>query len=300
MHSGIVTLIGRPNVGKSSLLNALVGRKLSIVTHKPQTTRNAIQGVLHRNGDQVVFVDTPGLHLHAKRALNRVMNDTASNALHDVDLAIFVVETQRWTDEDEAVLERLERIGAPVGLVINKVDRLASKGDLLPEIEALSARRDFAFVMPVSALKKSNIDVLASEILGRMPEGPPLYPADMVAGFDNAFLAAEIVREKLTRNLHQELPYALNVSIESYELEPRTREPGNMHRITAVVWVERDSQKSIVIGEGGATLKKVGTAARKELEQLIDAKVFLQVWCRVRENWSDDPKALKQFGLGRD
>ena len=294
MRSGIVTIVGRPNVGKSSLLNALVGRKLSIVSHKPQTTRHAIQGVLHRGEGQIVFVDTPGLHLHAKRALNRAMNDAASNSLHDVDLAIFVIESLHWTEEDDAVLERLTHVKAPVALVINKVDRVTDKSRLLPELEQMATRRDFAFVMPLSALKGDNVEMLASEIMARMPEGPPLYPPDMVAGFDNAFLASELVREKLTRSLHQELPYSLNVGIESYTLD------GTMHRISAVIWVEREGQKKIVIGEDGSTLKRVGTAARKELEHLIGAKVFLQLWCRVRENWSDDPAALKQFGIGRD
>lgn len=302
MRSGIVTLVGRPNVGKSSLLNALVGRKLSIVSHKPQTTRHAIQGVLHRPDGQVVFVDTPGLHLGAKRALNRVMNDTAASALHDVDLALFVVESQRWTEEDQAVLKRLAGLRAPVALIINKVDKVADKTRLLPEIEKLSAQHAFAFVMPLSATKENNVPTLAAEILARMPEGPPLYPPDMIAGYDNAFLAAEIVREKLTRTLHQELPYALTVAIESYQVEPprRKTETTPLHRIGAVVWVEREGQKKIVIGEQGAALKQVGSAARRELEKLLGAKVFLQLWCRVRENWSDDPKALKQFGLGSD
>lgn len=301
MRSGIVTLVGRPNVGKSSLLNALVGRKLSIVSHKPQTTRNAIQAVLHRAEGQIVFVDTPGLHLKANRALNRAMNDAAASSLHDVDLVVFVVESLHWTEEDDAVLERLKGVSGPVALVINKVDRVADKTRLLGELEEMAARRDFAFMMPLSATKGDNVDTLANEIMARMPEGPPLYPPDMVAGFDNAFLAAEIVREKLTRTLHQELPYALTVSIESYVHEaPRRASDTGLHRIDAVVWVEREGQKKIVIGENGASLKRVGTAARRELEKLIGAKVFLQIWCRVRENWSDDPKALKQFGLGRD
>lgn len=301
MRSGIVTLVGRPNVGKSSMLNALVGRKLSIVSHKPQTTRNAIQAVLHRAEGQIVFVDTPGLHLKANRALNRAMNDAAAGSLHDVDLVVFVVESLHWTEEDDAVLERLKGVSGPVALVINKVDRVADKTRLLGELEEMAARRDFAFMMPLSATKGDNVDTLANEIMARMPEGPPLYPPDMVAGFDNAFLAAEIVREKLTRTLHQELPYALTVSIESYVHEPpRRASDTGLHRIDAVVWVEREGQKKIVIGENGSSLKRVGTAARRELEKLIDAKVFLQIWCRVRENWSDDPKALKQFGLGRD
>lgn len=318
MRSGIVTLVGRPNVGKSSLLNALVGRKLSIVSHKPQTTRHAIQGVLHHADGQIVFVDTPGLHLGGKRALNRAMNETASASLQDVDLAIFVVEAGRWTDEDAAVLERLARVQGPVGLVVNKVDRVADKTRLLPELEALAARRDFAFMVPLSALRKDNLDALTSEILQRLPEGPPLYPPDMVAGFDDKFLATEIVREKLTRTLNQELPYALTVAIEAYEIEAPRGKGGKtprrattptgrkqaapdarpLHRIRAVIWVERDGQKSIVIGQDGSALKRVGTSARKELEHLLGARVFLQLWCRVRENWSDDPKALEQFGIG--
>lgn len=318
MRSGIVTLVGRPNVGKSSLLNALVGRKLSIVSHKPQTTRHAIQGVLHHPDGQIVFVDTPGLHLGGKRALNRAMNETAAASLQDVDLAVFVVEAGRWTEEDAAVLERLSRVHGPVGLVVNKVDRIADKTRLLPELEALSARRDFAFVVPLSALRKDNLAALTAEILQRLPEGPPLYPPDMIVGYDDAFLVTEIVREKLTRLLHQELPYALTVAIEAYEVEPprgapsrKGRKPGAaggknprpvadarpLHRVRAVIWVEREGQKKIVIGEDGGALKRVGTAARKELEHLLGARVFLQLWCRVRENWSDDPKALEQFGL---
>ena len=317
MRSGIVTLVGRPNVGKSSLLNALTGRKLSIVSHKPQTTRHAIQGVLHHADGQIVFVDTPGLHLGGKRALNRAMNDTASASLQDIDLAIFVVEAGRWTDEDAAVLERLARVPGPVGLVVNKVDRVADKTRLLPELQVHAARREFAFVVPLSALRKDNLDGLTAEILKRLPEGPPLYPPDMIVGYDNAFLATEIVREKLTRTLNQELPYALTVSIEAYEVEAPRRPEGKsprrpktpaarpaaapdarpLHRIRAVIWVEREGQKKIVIGEDGGALKRVGTTARKELEHLLGARVFLQLWCRVRENWSDDPKALEQFGL---
>jgi GTPase len=294
MRSGIVTLIGRPNVGKSSLVNALLGRKISIVTHKPQTTRHRIQGVLHGDGVQVVFVDTPGLHLKAKRALNRAMNEAAASSLHDVDLILFVVECGYWTEEDDAVLERLKGSSTPVALIINKVDKFADKTKLLPEIEQLSARGEFTFVMPLSALKRDNVEVLAREITARMPEGPPLYPEDMVVGYDEPFLASELIREKLTRTLHQELPYALSVSIEKFEIE------GRLRRIAAVVWVEREGQKKIVIGENGSALKRVGTAARKDLEAQLGGKVFLEIWCRVRENWSDDPKALKQFGLGSD
>lgn len=291
MRSGMVTIIGRPNVGKSSLLNALVGHKVSIVSHKPQTTRHRIQGVLHHEQGQVVFVDTPGLHRKAPRALNRVMNEAAAGAIHDVDLILFVVEAGRWTDEDEAVLKRIEGLPTPVGLIVNKVDRVTDKEKLLPELQKHGARRDFAFVIPLSALKGSNLEALIDEILSRVPEGPPLYPEDMIAGHDLAFTAAELVREKVIRSLHQELPYSTVVEIEQYKRE------GNLDRIHAVIWVEREGQKKIVIGDGGTQLKQIGSAARRELERMIGRKVFLQLWCKVRENWSDDPKALKRFGL---
>lgn len=291
MRSGMVTIIGRPNVGKSSLLNALVGQKVSIVSHKPQTTRHRIQGVMHLEQGQIVFVDTPGLHRKAPRALNHAMNAAAAGAIHDVDLVLFVIEAGRFTDEDRAVLQRIEGLKTPVGLVVNKIDRIKEKEKLLPELQKLGTLRDFAFVIPLSALKKSNLDPLVSEILSRLPEGDPLYPEDMVTGNDAGFTVAEMVREKLIRSLHQELPYTSTVEIESYQRE------GNLDRIHAIIWVEREGQKKIVIGEGGAQLKQIGTAARRELEHMLGRKIFLQLWCKVRENWSDDPKALKRFGL---
>ena len=290
MQSGIVTIIGRPNVGKSSLLNALIGRKVSIVSHKPQTTRHRIQGVLHEERGQIVFVDTPGLHRGEKKALNKLMNQAAAGAIHDVDLVLFVVEAGGFRDEDQAVLERLKDVTVPVGLLVNKVDRVENKEDLFPQLEKLGALRDFAFVVPISATRGSNLKPLVKELFDRLPEGPALYPEDMIVGYDNAFEASEIVREKLVRTLHQELPYALTVSIDRYQIE------GKLRRIAATIWVERDGQKKIVIGEDGTTLKRVGTAARKELEYLTGDKIFLQLWCKVKENWSDDPKALRQFG----
>ncbi len=294
MRSGIVTIAGRPNVGKSSLLNALVGRKVSIVSHKPQTTRHRIQGVLHHGDDQIVFVDTPGLHLLQKRALNRAMNDAAAGALYDVDLVLFVVEAGRWTEEDQAVFDRLGRNDVPVALILNKVDRITDREALLPELQRLTAMRDYVFVVPASAVKRDNLHALRDEILRQLPEGPPLYPQGQVVAHGDDFTVAEVIREKLIRNLHQELPYALTVEIEHYE-----REEG-IDRISAIIWVERDGQKKIVIGDGGETLKKVGSGARRELERLMDRKVFLKLWCKVRENWSDDPKALRRFGLSGD
>lgn len=290
MRSGMVAVVGRPNVGKSTLVNAFVGRKVSIVSHKPQTTRHRIQGVLHDERGQVVFIDTPGLHRKAERALNRAMNEAAAGAVHDVDLILFVVESGRWTDEDAAVLEKLASVSAPVGLVINKIDRLDDKERLLPELQKLSALRDWAFVVPLSAHKKDGLSGLAVELFARLPEGEPMYPDDMVTDHDAAFDAAEIIREKLIRNLHQEMPYSTTVEIEKYEREDR------MDRIQAVIWVERDGQKAIVIGKDGETLKLIGSNARRDIERARGRKVFLKLWCRVKENWSDDPKALAQFG----
>lgn len=290
MRSGMVAVVGRPNVGKSSLVNALVGRKISIVAPKPQTTRHQIQGVLHEERGQVVFVDTPGLHRKAPRALNRYMNDAATSALSDVDVVLFVTESGRWTDEDDAVLEKLRDVKAPVGLIINKVDKVNDKAALLPEIEKRAALREFAFIVPLSAMKRSNLQPLVDELFARVPEGPPLYPEGQVQGHDLSFTVSETVREKLIKALAQELPYALTVETEKLERE------GKLLRASAIIWVERDGHKKIVIGENGAMLKRIGTAARRELEYLTGAKVFLKLWVRVKENWTDDPKSLLQFG----
>jgi GTPase len=294
MRSGMVAIVGRPNVGKSSLLNALVGRKISIVAPKPQTTRHRIQGVLHRPEGQVVFVDTPGLHRKAPRALNRYMNEAAAGALREVDLVLFVVEAGRWTEEDEAVLERLRGLAAPAGLVLNKADKLADKTALLPELERLAGMHDFAFVVPLSATTGDNLPALVRELYERVPEGPPLYPEGQVAAHNLAFTVAETVREKLMRALAEELPYALTVETESLERE------GPLLRASAVIWVEREGQKKIVIGEEGAMLKRIGTAARRELESLSGGKVFLKLWVRVKDNWTDDPAALRRFGYQTD
>ena len=293
-RNGMVTILGRPNVGKSSLLNALLKKKVSIVSHKPQTTRHRIQGVLHHEDGQIVFVDTPGLHLAAKRALNKAMNNAASGAISDVDVVVFVIEAGRWTDEDQAVLEKLAGLPMPVGLVVNKVDLVTDKDALLPELEAHLKRRDFAFIVPLSASKKDNLEALKAELLKRMPEAPALYPPDMDVGHDNGFTVAELIREKIIRNLHQELPYTTAVEIEEYKRE------GNLDRISAVIWVEREGQKKIVIGTGGATLKLIGTSARRELEKMLGRKIMLRLWCKVRENWSDDLVALKRFGLSSE
>ena len=291
MRSGMVSVVGRPNVGKSSLVNALVGRKVSIVTRKPQTTRHRIQGVVHRPGAQIVLVDTPGLHLKSGRALNQYLNDTAAASLAaGVDVVLFVVETGKWNDEDEAVLQRLARVDAPVALVINKVDKVADKARLLPEIQALAARREFAFILPVSALKRDNLEPLVDQLLARLPEGPPLYDEGQVEAQDLSFVLAEIVREKLMERLRQELPYVLTVVVEKLEREDK------LTRVEAVIVVERENQKAIVIGEKGQLLKAVGMAARREMERRLGQQVYLKLWARAEKGWTDDPQALKRFG----
>ncbi len=292
MRSGLVAVVGRPNVGKSSLMNALVGRKISIVSHKPQTTRHRIQGVLHDERGQVVFVDTPGMHTKAPRALNQVMNAAATGAIHDVELILWVVEAGYFNDEDTAVLERLKLSQSPVALVVNKVDKYEDKGKekLLPELEKLTALANFVFVVPVSAHKKDNLEALKNALFAHLPEGEPMYPEDMDMGHNLSFAAAEIIREKLIRNLHQEMPYSTAVEIEAYERE------ATIDRISAIIWVEREGQKAIVIGNGGETLKLIGSNARRDIERATGRKVFLKLWCKVKENWSDDPKALTKFG----
>ncbi|HUS25559.1 MAG TPA: GTPase Era [Candidatus Binatia bacterium] len=290
MRSGMVAVIGRPNVGKSSLVNALVGEKISIVTRKPQTTRHRVQGVVRRPAGQIVLVDTPGLHRGGGRALNRHLNDVAAGSIEGVDLVLFVVEAGAWKDEDDVALERLRRCQAPVALVINKVDRLTDKQALLPEIEQHRARREFVFVVPLSALKRDNLEALVQEALNHLPEGQPLYGDDDPVAPDPRFMLAELVREKLMQKLQQEVPYALTVEVEAYEAGPPVT------RASAAIWVEREGQKAIVIGQGGGLLKQVGSATRRELEQRLGHKVFLKLWVGTRAGWTDDPEALKKFG----
>ncbi len=291
MLSAMIAVVGRPNVGKSSLVNALVGSKVSIVSHKPQTTRHQIQGVVHDPRGQLVFVDTPGIHGDGKRALNRVMNEAAYAALEEIDVVLFVVDANRWTDDDQQVLMRLKALSTPVGLVVNKIDRMADKTRLLPTIERLQALHPFAFIVPVSALRRVQLDALKDELFAHASEGPAFYPEDMTVGHDHRFALAELIREKVVRNLHQEMPYATAVGIERWEIE------GRLDRVSAVIWVEREGQKGIVIGDKGQQLRKIGETARKEWERSTGRKLFLELWCKVKENWSDDLRALGQFGL---
>jgi GTPase len=290
-RAGFAALVGRPNVGKSTLLNALLERKLSIVTPKPQTTRHRILGLLNRPGYQVALVDTPGIHDGHRRMLNQYMNRSATASLDDADVIVFVVEALRWTDEDDRVLARVKRAGRPTVLAINKVDRAKPKEKLLPYVEALSKRHEFAAVVPMSALKRDNLARLPDVIGGLLPEGPPMFPEDQLTDKSERFQAAEIIREKLTLRLQEEVPYGLTVEIERQE----ELEDGRL-AINAIIWVERPGQKAIVIGEGGALLKEIGRAARLDLNGLYGRRVHLELWVKVKENWADSAVALRSFG----
>jgi GTP-binding protein Era len=287
---GFVAVVGRPNVGKSTLINALMGRKVSIVTAKPQTTRHRILAVRTGENEQIVFVDTPGLHRNAGRAMNRLMNRTAVSALADADLALFVVEATRWTEEDEDVLARIKAAGVPCIALLNKTDTVHPKERLLAAIDELSKRHEFVEIVPVSARKRHNLDAVADCIRPRLPESPPLFPAEMETDRSPEFHAAEIIRERLTIHLREELPYGLTVQIEKY-----AQETGRL-AIHAVIWVERDSQKGIVVGKGGQMLRTVGREARIALSKQLRQPVHLELWVKVKDNWADSEQDLLNLG----
>ena len=294
-RSGYVAIIGRPNVGKSTLINRLLGQKLCITSRRPQTTRHRILGVKTTDQGQFIYVDTPGLHSGGNKAMNRYMNRAASASIDDVDVILFVIEGLKWTDEDRRVLDRLKKDAkAPVILVPNKVDKLTDKGMLLPQLQDLSQQFDFAAIVPISARRGLNTDVLEQEVAKLMPEGEMIYDGEQLTDRSSRFLAAEIVREKLFRYLGQELPYSLTVDIEQF------KEEGELFRIAAVVYVERSGQKSIVIGKRGEQLKLIGKEARLDMESLFASKVFLQIWVKVREGWSDNERMLKNLGYNDD
>lgn len=298
-RSGSVAVIGRPNVGKSTLTNALVGAKVSIVSSRPQTTRHRLLGIATFPEGQIVLVDTPGLHKQQGKfsasAMSRVMNRAARGALEGVDAGLLVIEAGRWDDEDTLAYNVLSDAGIPVVLVINKVDRLREKSALLPFLAQVSEGRQFASVHPISALKRNGLDALVKDVLALVPEAPPMFGEDEITDRSERFLAGELIREQLMRQLGAELPYATTVEIERFTEEASPKQ-GELLRIGAVVWVERESQKAIVIGKGGARLKEIGSKARMQMEHLFGRKVFLETWVRVREGWSDDETALKAFG----
>lgn len=293
--AGYVSIVGRPNVGKSTLLNQLLDQKISITSKKRQTTRHNIVGIYTESAkqQQIVFVDTPGMHKGQQdSAINRYMNRTAASAIQDVDAIVFVVDRNTWTEEDEAVCQLLAKVLVPVVVALNKIDQLASVNDLLPSIQALSEKLPKAEIIPLSALKKNNLDTIRDLLLGLMPESQSyIYSEDQVTDRSIRFLAAEIIREKIVRLTGAELPYQTTVAIEEFA------DQGGIIHISALVLVERDGQKRIVIGEKGERIKQIGIDARRDIEALLDCQVMLKIWVKVKSGWSDDDHALKSLGF---
>ena len=287
---GYIAIVGRPNVGKSTLLNHLLGQKISITSRKPQTTRHRVLGIKTEGSNQLVFVDTPGLHKDASKAINRYMNRAASAAIRDVDLVVFVVDRTAWTQEDAMVLEQIRQGGLPCLLVVNKVDLLEEKNALLPHLQALAAKGEFAAILPVSALRRHNIAELEREIVKLLPQSAHFFPEEQITDRSQRFLAAEIVREKIMRQLGEELPYSITVEIEEF-----AQQDAVLH-IAALIFVERKGQKKILIGEGGSRLRSIGSEARRDMELLFDCKVMLRLWVKVKSGWSDDERALRSLG----
>ncbi len=287
---GRVALIGRPNVGKSTLLNRFLGTKLSIVTPKPQTTRHRILGIATRPDAQIAFIDTPGLHKGGRRALNRQLNRVARQVPGEADVLVHLIDSVRWRDEDEDVWNLVSAQSAPCLLVINKVDRVANKQSLLPFAAEITRDHSYASVHFVAARRGDGVAALFDELVGLLPPGPAEYAEDEFTDRSERFLAAELIREQLMRQLGEELPYATAVEIERFE------DRADMAHVGAVIWVEREGQKAIVIGAAGGQLKKIGSSARRGMEQVLGRRVFLELWVRVRDSWSDDAAALKQFG----
>jgi GTP-binding protein Era len=287
---GYVAIVGRPNVGKSTLLNYLLGQKISITSRKPQTTRHQVLGIKTEGNRQIIFVDTPGLHKGAAKAINRYMNRAATNALRDVDLVLMVVDRTAWTEEDEMVLQHVSGSGLPILLVVNKIDLLEDKRALLPHLQQLEEKGSFRAILPLSALRRHNVDELEEEIVGLLPQSEHLFPEEQITDRSQRFLAAEIVREKIMRQLGDELPYAITVEIEEF-----SQAGGTLH-ISALIFVERKGQKKILIGEKGGRLRAIGTDARRDMELLFDSKVMLRLWVKVKSGWSDDERALRSLG----
>jgi len=287
---GYVALIGRPNVGKSTLMNRLLGQKLSITSRKPQTTRHRILGIKTTDNAQIVYVDTPGIHHGDKQALNRYLNRAALSIILDVNVIVFLVEALKWEDEDQLALSHCEKAGCPIILAISKVDLVKDKDKLLPFLKQVSSNHQFAAVIPISAKQGTQLDDLEQCIASHLPLAEPLYPEDQITDRSVRFIAAEIIREKLVRLLGDELPYATSVEIEKFD------ETADLAKIYAIIWVERDNQKAIVIGKDGAKLKRIGQEARVDLENLLEKKVYLKTWVKVKRGWADDERALHQLG----
>ncbi|GAA0512617.1 GTPase Era [Tatumella terrea] len=294
-HCGFIAIVGRPNVGKSTLLNQLLGQKISITSRKPQTTRHRIMGIDTRDNYQAIYVDTPGLHMEEKRAINRLMNRAASSSIGDVELVIFVVEGTRWTDDDEMVLGKLKAGKAPVLLAINKIDNLQDKSILLPHIQMLSQKMNFMDVVPISAEEGKNVDTIAAIVHKLLPEAEHHFPEEYVTDRSQRFMASEIIREKLMRFLGAELPYSVTVEIEQFVSNDR-----GGYDIHGLILVEREGQKKMVIGNKGSRIKTIGIEARRDMEQMFEAKVHLELWVKVKSGWADDERALRSLGYTDD
>ncbi|WP_109860453.1 GTPase Era [Aggregatibacter aphrophilus] len=294
-YCGFIAIVGRPNVGKSTLLNKILGQKISITSRKAQTTRHRIVGIKTEGAYQEIYVDTPGLHIEEKRALNRLMNRAASSAITDVDLVIFVVDGTHWNDDDEMVLNKLRKTKAPVVLAINKIDNIKNKDDLLPFITEITQKFNFADIVPISAEKGNNLDAIEKIVRKSLRPGVHHFPEDYVTDRSQRFMASEIIREKLMRFMGEELPYSVTVEIEQFKVNER-----GTYEINGLILVERDGQKKIVIGRKGEKLKKIGTEARLDMERLFDNKVHLELWVKVKSGWADDERALRSLGYMED
>lgn len=292
---GLVAIVGRPNVGKSTLINALLGQKVSITSRKAQTTRHRILGIDTRGDLQTIFVDTPGLHIEEKRAINRLMNRAASSSINDVEMVVFVVEGTNWNEDDDMVLSKFQYLKCPVVLAINKIDNVEDKELLLPHLQKLGERYNFKHILPMSAKKGDNIEKIRQWAQEVLPESEHYFPEDYITDRSSRFMASEIVREKLMRFLGDELPYSVTVEIEQFKQQAN----GILH-INAIILVERDGQKRMVIGNKGEKIKAISTQSRLDMEELFDAKVFLEVWVKVKSGWADDMRALHSLGYGDD
>ncbi|WJG10494.1 GTPase Era [Aliiglaciecola sp. LCG003] len=290
---GMVAIVGRPNVGKSTLLNKLLGQKVSITSRKPQTTRHRIMGIDTEGDHQAIFVDTPGLHVEEKRAINRLMNRAASSSLAEVGLILFLVEGTKWTEDDQMVLGKVKQSGLPCWLIVNKSDNVKDKTDLMTHLQWLQEQHDFEKIMPISAKLGRNVDELRDLVHASLPESEFYFPEDYITDRSSRFMAAEIVREKLMRFTGDELPYSVTVEIEQFLMADN-----GVYRINGLILVERETQKRMVIGKGGQRLKTIGAEARKDMENLFDNKVFLELWVKVKSGWADDERALRSLGYG--
>ncbi|KPV97374.1 GTPase Era [Pseudoalteromonas sp. P1-9] len=294
-HCGMIAIVGRPNVGKSTLLNRLVEQKVSITSRKPQTTRHRIMGIHTEGKYQAVYVDTPGLHSEEKRAINRLMNRAASSSIGDVELIIFVVEGTRWTDDDEMVLTKVMGSGVPVILAINKEDNVREKEELLPHLQWLATKGNFLDMIPISAKHGKRVEQIKQHVHNTLPQCEFYFPEDYVTDRSMRFLAAEVIREKLMRFMGDELPYSVTVEIEQFKWMDN-----GVWQINGLILVERQTQKRMVIGNKGEKLKVIGREARKDLEDMLDNKVFLELWVKVKSGWADDERALRSLGYGED